>query len=88
MITHYMEEAALADRIIVLDDGSMLLDGTPSEVFEHEQTLKKCGLNVPQCTELIHRLRADGIDVSGDCVSLEQCISLVSSILAKEDQNV
>ena len=85
MITHYMEEAAMADRIIVLDDGNLLLDGTPSEVFEHEQELKNCGLNVPQCTELIHRLRADGIELPGECVSLEQCVSLVSSIIAKVD---
>ena len=85
MITHYMEEAAMADRIIVLDDGNLLLDGTPSEVFEHEQELKNCGLNVPQCTELIHRLRADGIELPGECVSLEQCLSLVSSIIAKVD---
>jgi len=80
MITHYMEEAAMADRIIVLDDGNMLLDGTPSAVFEHEETLKKCGLNVPQCTELIHKLRADGIKLDGECVTVEQCASLISSI--------
>ncbi len=83
MITHYMEEAAMADRIIVLDDGNMLLDGTPSEVFEHEKELKKCGLNVPQCTELIHKLRADGVKLDGECVTVEQCASLISSIMAK-----
>ena len=66
MITHYMEEAAMADRIIVLDDGNMILDGTPSEVFEQDKMLKQCGLNVPQCTELVHRLRESGLELDGE----------------------
>jgi energy-coupling factor transport system ATP-binding protein len=83
MITHYMEEAALADRIIVLDDGKMLLDGTPSFVFEHENLLKECGLNVPQGTELVHLLRADGIVGSGECVTLEECADIIAASIAK-----
>ncbi|MBQ9086553.1 MAG: energy-coupling factor transporter ATPase [Clostridia bacterium] len=77
MITHYMEEAALADRIIVLDEGHVILDGTPSYVFEQEALLKSCGLNIPQCTELIHRLREAGISLPGDCVSPEQCAEMI-----------
>ncbi len=77
MITHYMEEAALADRIIVLNDGRTLIDGTPSEVFEQESLLKSCGLDVPQCTELIHRLRDNGICLDGLCVFPEQCAELI-----------
>ena len=83
MITHYMEEAALADRIIVLDSGDVLLDGTPEYVFEHEDMLKKCGLAVPQCTELIHRLQASGIEINGKCITPEQCAELLSSYLLK-----
>lgn len=79
MITHYMEEAAMADRIIVINDGRMLLDGTPSEVFEHGDMLKACGLNVPQCTELIHQLRASGFKLDGECVTIEQCADLISA---------
>ena len=79
MITHYMEEAAMADRIIVINDGRMLLDGTPSEVFEHGDMLKECGLNVPQCTELIHRLRAAGFELNGECVTIEQCAELIAA---------
>lgn len=79
MITHYMEEAAMADRIIVINDGRMLLDGTPSEVFEHRDMLKACGLNVPQCTELIHQLRASGFKLDGECVTIEQCADLISA---------
>ena len=87
MITHYMEEAAMADRIIVLDDGNMLLDGTPAEVFEHEDELRRCGLNVPQCTELVHKLRDDGLDFSGSCVTLEQCADIIVAALVKEKGN-
>ncbi len=84
MITHYMEEAALADRIVVLDDGHMILDGTPSYVFENEAILKGCGLNVPQCTELVHRLRANGFVGEGECVSLEACADILSKIIKKD----
>ena len=84
MITHYMEEAALADRILVLHDGNVLLDGTPSEVFEQEALLKSCGLNVPQCTSLIHQLRDAGMPLIGDCVSIEQCAELILQTLNKE----
>ena len=84
MITHYMEEAAMADRIIVLDDGHLLLDGTPNEVFEHDEQLRSCGLNVPQCTELVHRLREAGLDCVGECVTLEQCADAIATAIKKE----
>ena len=84
MITHYMEEAALADRILVLHDGSVLLEGTPSQVFEQEERLRACGLNVPQCTQLVHRLRECGISLSGECVTPEQCAALLSESWKKE----
>ena len=84
MITHYMEEAAKADRIIVLNDGAVLLDGTPEYVFENEALLRSCGLNVPQCTELVHRLREAGIELDGACISPEQCADLIFESLNKE----
>lgn len=84
MITHYMEEAAQADRIIVMDDGSIILDGTPSYVFENEKRLKACGLNVPQCTELIHRLRDAGFALDGECVYPEQCADMLATLMSKE----
>lgn len=55
-ITHDMSEAAMADRVIVLDDGEIRLDGTPDEVFSHPDTLKSIGLAVPQCTEIVQSL--------------------------------
>ncbi len=68
-ITHYMNEAAEADRIIVINDGTLLMDGTPDEVFSRRDELQSVGLEVPQCAELIHRLRACGIEIPGDSIS-------------------
>ena len=81
MITHYMEEAARADRIVVLNDGEAILDGTPAEVFEREDLLRSCGLAIPQCTELVHRLRDAGISLDGECVSVEECAELIFNSL-------
>jgi energy-coupling factor transport system ATP-binding protein len=81
MITHYMDEAAMADRIVVLNDGEMILDGTPSEIFENEALLVECGLAIPQCTEFVHRLRERGISLDGECVSFEDCVELIASSL-------
>ena len=87
MITHYMDEAAMADRIVVLNDGALLLDGTPSEVFEQEKTLVECGLAIPQCTEVVHRLRECGISLDGDCVSFEDCVELIAqSIMSNKNK--
>ena len=77
-------KSTLADRILVLHDGNVLLDGTPSEVFEQEALLKSCGLNVPQCTALVHQLRERGLSLEGACVSIEQCADLLVKILKKE----
>ena len=81
MITHYMEEAARADRIVVLNDGALILDGTPSFVFEQENRLRECGLAIPQGTELVHRLRDAGISLEGECVTLEACAALIEKSL-------
>jgi energy-coupling factor transport system ATP-binding protein len=81
MITHYMEEAAVADRIVVLDDGKLILDGTPSYVFEHEDRLRECGLAIPQGTELVHKLRRAGVSLDGECVTLEDCADLIERSL-------
>ena len=81
MITHYMEEAARADRIVVLNDGALILDGTPSFVFEQENRLRECGLAIPQGTELVHRLRDAGISLDGECVTLEACADLIEKSL-------
>ena len=77
MITHYMDEAAMADRILVLEHGDVLLEGTPSYVFEQDAVLRACGLGIPQCTDLVHRLREAGFNLDGDCLTPEECLSLL-----------
>ncbi len=84
MITHYMEEAAMADRIIVLNDGNAVLDGSPEFVFSNESILRDCGLSLPQCTELIHRLNENGFEIDGECTSVEACAELIFKSLSKE----
>ena len=77
-ITHYMDEAARADRVIVLDEGEILLDGTPDEVFSHERELRLAGLELPQCTALCRRFseRArdkKGIEFKGNFNNISTC---------------
>ena len=83
-ITHYMNEAALADRIIVINDGQLLMDGTPDEIFARRDELLRVGLEVPQCAELVHRLRACGIPLDGAQISTpEACADLLARAYEK-----
>lgn len=81
LITHYMDEAAEADRVVVLDDGNIVLDGTPKEVFKNVELLKSIGLDVPQVTELAFLLRKSGIDLSEDIISVDECLSELVKVL-------
>ncbi len=76
-ITHHMDEAARADRIIVLNDGRILRDGTPEQIFSDPEPLISAGLDVPQSAALIHRLRARGIVLPGKVGSPEDCIETI-----------
>ncbi len=80
-ITHYMEEAARADRIIVLNDGEILLDGSPSEVFSQAALLTRIGLEVPQCTALCERLRQSGWRIDGCLTNTENCATAIARAL-------
>ena len=82
-ITHYMDEAVRADRVIVIDDGNVLLDGTPAEIFAEVDKLRGAGLDLPQCTDLAIKLRAKGIDVLGDINTPEQCADAIARALGK-----
>lgn len=78
-ITHYMNEAADADRILVINDGELLLDGTPDEVFSKRDLLLSVGLEVPQSAELVFRLREAGIDLPIDLLSTpEKCADCIA----------
>ena len=82
-ITHNMEEAALADRVVVIDEGELYLDGTPREVFSSVDMLRSAGLDVPQVTELFHDLILDGIDLPSDVLNLEEGAEDLSAVLKK-----
>ena len=83
-ITHYMNEAAEADRVVVINDGELLMDGTPDEVFARRETLQSVGLEVPQCTELIHRLRQKGLSLDGDTIATtDSCAALLLEAWSK-----
>ncbi len=74
MITHFMEEAAQADRVIVIDHGEIVMEGTPKEIFSQVEKLKEIGLDVPQTTELLYLLDKSGIKVETDLLTVEECV--------------
>lgn len=72
-ITHFMDEAAQAKRVLVMDEGRIIMDGTPKEVLTDTGRLKRARLDVPQVTELMQGLKADGAHVRGDIIDVEEC---------------
>ena len=82
LITHYMDEAARCDRVVVVDRGRLLMDGKPREVFSRVEELKAVGLDVPQVTELMHRLRQAGLPVREDIITEEECAAQLEQLLA------
>ena len=74
LITHYMEEAISADRIIVMDDGKVVMEGKPKEVFSQVDRLKEYRLDVPQMTELAFELRKEGLALPEDILTIEEMV--------------
>ncbi len=74
LITHYMDEAAKAQRVIVMDDGKIIMDNEPKKIFSRVEELKACSLDVPQVTELMHELRKSGIDVSEEVLNEKEAL--------------
>lgn len=85
-ITHYMEEAARADRVIVINDGRLALDGTPREVFSKVDDLRKMGLDAPQGNELLLELRRAGLNIKGDSLTEEECIETLYAFLSRNKE--
>lgn len=77
LITHFMEEAAEADRIIVMDNGNIIMGGTPREIFSQVSTMKKIGLDVPQVTELAYELKKSGINISTDILTINEMVEVL-----------
>ena len=82
-ITHYMEEAARADRVIVINDGRIVLDGTPREVFANVDLLHSMGLEVPQGNELVTKLREAGCKIDGESLTEVECVATLAKFLNK-----
>ena len=81
LITHHMDEAILADRVVVMNEGRVAMDGTPTEVFTRVEELEEMGLTVPDTVQLLHRLRAAGYDVPLDALDVESCADAVFGAL-------
>ena len=81
LITHYMDEAAQCDRVVVVDNGKVILDGAPRAVFSHVEQLKKVGLDVPQVTELVWMLRKDGYNLPDDIIFEDECVQAIEKLL-------
>lgn len=77
LITHFMDEAAQADRIIIMDDGEILADDAPDEVFTNEETLRHIRLDVPLAVDMAHRLRERGIAVPPDVTTQEKLVEFI-----------
>ena len=82
-ITHYMDEAVRADRVIVMNDGKIILDGKPSEIFAQADKIRECGLDLPQCSDLLIKLRERGIKLDGEINTPEQCAETIARSLLK-----
>ena len=81
-ITHYMEEAARADRVIVINDGKIALDGTPRQVFDQVDSLRRMGLEAPQGNELVLELKNAGIKIDGNSLTESECIETLYKFLS------
>lgn len=81
LITHYMEEAENADRVIVMNDGEIIKDGKPREVFKNVELLKSVGLDVPQTTELLYELQKAGFNVNTNIISIEETAKEIKGVI-------
>jgi energy-coupling factor transport system ATP-binding protein len=75
LITHFMDEAVEADRVIIMDEGELKLDGNPRDVFSKVEEIKRYGLDVPQVTELAKELKKEGIKLSDNIIHIEELVS-------------
>ena len=80
-ITHFMDEAVQADRVVVMDDAKIIMDGKPKEVFKQVERLEEIRLDVPQPTKLAQLLRQEGYDLPDDILDVDECIEKLSAFL-------
>lgn len=84
-ITHYMDEAAKANRVVVMDKGKIILDGKPKEVFTHAKTLKSAGLDVPEATLLSLEMKKHGVNLPDDVLTMDELAQAVIGIIEKKE---
>lgn len=87
LITHFMEEAALADRVVVMNHGKIEMDDSPSKIFSQVEKIKELGLDVPQVTELVFELKKQGIDLPDDIITIDECHKALIKKLKKGTKN-
>ena len=80
LITHYMDEAAQADRIIVMDKGEKVMEGVPREIFSQVEKIKSIGLDVPQVTELAYELQKEGVDISTEILNIDEMVDALCQL--------
>jgi len=83
IITHYMDEAAQCDRVVVMDSGSVLLDSTPRDVFSHVKMLKTVGLDVPQATEICYEMNKTGYEMPMEVLSVKDCADELQKLIER-----
>lgn len=81
LITHYMEEAAMADRIVVMEQGEILMDGRPREIFTKVEELREIDLDVPQPTQLIYLLKQAGLEVPENVIDRDECVQVIMKLV-------
>ena len=84
LITHHMDEAVDADRVIVMNDGTVVMDGAPREIFRRVEELHQLGLASPETVELLYDLNAHGMDLPLDAITVEECADAIVSALQEE----
>ena len=82
LITHHMDEAAMANRVVVMDQGRVVMDGPPREILVRMEELREIGLDAPHTVELLHGLRQEGFDVPLDALGIQECAEAIVRALA------
>ncbi len=86
LITHYMEEAAQADRVVVIDGGEKIMDSVPKKVFSQVDVMRNLGLDVPQVTEIADFLQKQGYDISSEIITEDECVQALYRLLTDRDK--
>ena len=80
LITHYMDEAAQADRVVVMDKGKVIMEGIPRDIFSEVETMKKIGLDVPQVTEICYELKKAGINIDTKILNVNEMVNALCQL--------